>query len=243
MVVDERVAAKRPSSRAAKARLLVVDDDADVRRTVVRLLEAEGYLAAEADSSTAVARALADGGVDLVLLDVMLGGEDGFEILAEIRRIGDVPVIFLTAKEEEADRVLGLRLGADDYVSKPFSGAELVARVATVLRRSSRSSATLSVIDCGELRIDRKSREVLVSGRRVDTTMKEFDLLAFLASAPRQVFSREQLLAHVWGSSSEWQDDGTVTEHVRRVRRKLDPSGDHDGWIRTVRGVGYRFDP
>lgn len=243
MVLDAQATAKRPPRTGARARVLVVDDDEDVRRTVVRLLEAEGYQTAEADSRTAVGRALANGSVDLVLLDVMLGGEDGLDVLADLRRSGDLPVILLTGRGAESDRVLGLRLGADDYVAKPFSGAELVARVATVLRRSVRSQPAPSVLDFGDLVIDMASREVAVGGERVETTMKEFDLLAFLASAPKQVFSREQLLTQVWGSSSAWQDDGTVTEHVRRVRRKLDPDGRHDGWIRTVRGVGYRFDP
>lgn len=255
MVLGVHERAGRRLSHVTPARVLVVDDDPDVRRTVVRLLEMDGYETAEADCRRQVERSIASGTVDLVLLDVVLGADDGFGILAQLRRSGDLPVILLTAKEAEADRVLGLRLGADDYVTKPFSGAELVARVATVLRRSARVQGaaqgaaqetvqeTQSVLEYGELRIDTRSREVVVGERRVETTMKEFDLLAFLASAPRQVFTREQLLAHVWGSSSKWQDEGTVTEHVRRVRRKLDPAGRQDRWICTVRGVGYRFDP
>jgi len=242
VVLDARAVAG-PARTGARARVLVVDDDPDVRRTVVRLLEAEGYLTAEADCKSAVTGCVASGSVDLVLLDVILGADDGFDVLAELRRAGDLPVILLTAREAEADRILGLRLGADDYVAKPFSGPELVARVATVLRRTSKPQPKAPVLDHGDLVIHTAAREVSVSGTRVDTTRKEFDLLAFLASAPKQVFTRDQLLAQVWGSSSAWQDEGTVTEHVRRLRRKLDPDGRHEGWIRTVRGVGYRFDP
>jgi len=227
-----------------RARLLVVDDDPDVRRVLVRMLEEEGYQVGEAATSQEVKAALASTVPELVLLDLMLSGEDGFDLLAEIRRTSDVPVIILTAKLAESDRVLGLRLGADDYVVKPFSGPELAARVGSVLRRTTRPKRAPSVMEFGDLTIDTTSREVRVGGQLIETTMKEFDLLSFLASSPRQVFSREQLLDHVWGSSSAWQDDGTVTEHVRRIRQKLEAAaGPRDRWIRTVRGVGYRFEP
>ncbi len=138
--------------------------------------------------------------------------------------------------------MLGLKLGADDYVVKPFSPAEIAARISTVLRRvkPDESSARL---DFSGLALDLGSREVLVDGATVETTHKEFDLLAFLASSPRQVFSRDQLLDHVWGSSSEWQDPATVTEHIRRVRRRIEADPDNPRWIKTVRGVGYRFEP
>ena len=154
-----------------------------------------------------------------------------------------VPVIILSAKINESDRVLGLRLGADDYVVKPFSGPELAARVASVLRRYAHVPTSPSVLAFDDLTVDTTAREVRLFGRLVETTMKEFDLLAFLASSPRQVFSREQLLDHVWGSSSAWQDDGTVTEHIRRIRQKLRATAARDRWINTVRGVGYRFEP
>lgn len=230
----------------SRGRLLVVDDDLEVRRIVIRLLEAEGYDAVEAATRSEVMAAIASARPDLILLDVMLAGDDGFDLLSAIRRTHDVPVIFLTAKVEETDRILGLRLGADDYIVKPFSGGELAARVSSVLRRSVRTPAAPAapvVLAFGRLSIDTTSREVRVGGEVIETTMKEFDLLAFLAASPRQVFSREQLLDHVWGSSSSWQDDGTVTEHVRRIRQKLRCNSDDKGWIRTVRGVGYRFEP
>jgi two-component system, OmpR family, phosphate regulon response regulator PhoB len=229
--------------RGSMGRLLVVDDDPDVRRVLVRMLEDEGYHAAEAETGGEVKAALASGTPELILLDLMLSGEDGFDVLADVRRTSDVPVIIISAKMNESDRVLGLRLGADDYVVKPFSGPELAARVASVLRRYTHSPKAPTQLDFGDLRIDTSSREVRLRGELVETTMKEFDLLTFLATSPRQVFSREQLLDHVWGSSSAWQDDGTVTEHIRRIRQKLRATETRDRWIRTVRGVGYRFEP
>jgi two-component system phosphate regulon response regulator PhoB len=229
--------------RGTMGRLLVVDDDPDVRRVLVRMLEEEGYTASEAQSAMEVKAALANGAPELILLDLMLGGEDGFDVLTDIRRTSDVPVIILSAKMSESDRVLGLRLGADDYVVKPFSGPELAARVASVLRRYAHDPKLPAILDFGDLRIDTTAREVRVFGELIETTLKEFDLLAFLAASPRQVFSREQLLDHVWGSSSAWQDDGTVTEHIRRIRQKLCRNDTRDRWIRTVRGVGYRFEP
>lgn len=229
--------------RRSLGRVLVLDDDPEVRRIVVRMLEDEGYTTSEADGGAQLTALLQSSEPDLILLDLMLAGEDGFDVLAGIRRSSDVPVIILTGRLHESDRVLGLRLGADDYVMKPFSGPELAARVASVLRRSTHEPARPLVLRFGELEIDTRSREVRLGGEPVTTTLKEFDLLAFLASSPRQVFSREQLLDHVWGSSSAWQRDGTVTEHVRRIRQKLCATPAAERWIRTVRGVGYRFEP
>ena len=226
-----------------RGRLLVVDDDPDVRAMLVRILESEGYQAAEATTGGEVMQALATRAPDLVVLDVNLTGEDGFDILAELRRSSDAPVILLTGRDRESDRVLGLRLGADDYVVKPFSPAELVARIGSVLRRTgNRSETAKGPLEYGPLSIDTLSREVRLEGELIETTAKEFDLLAFLAASPRQVFTRDQLLVQVWGSSSDWQDAGTVTEHIRRIRRKIEADGE-ERWIRTVRGVGYRFEP
>jgi DNA-binding response OmpR family regulator len=233
-----------PSRSVGK--LLVVDDDPEVRGMLSRLLEVEGYKVTEAMTGAEAIGSLSSGQPDLVILDVMLTTEDGFDVLAAIRRTSDVPVILVTAKGHESDRVLGLKLGADDYVVKPFSPAELAARVGTVLRRSgaNRSSkASTGTLEFGDLIIDTLAREIRVSDRLVDTTAKEFALLAFLAGSPRQVFTREQLLAQVWDSSSEWQDAGTVTEHIRRIRRKIEVDPDSPRWVRTVRGVGYRFEP
>ena len=231
-----------PTRTAGK--LLVVDDDPEVRGMLTRLLEVEGYKVTEATTGMEAIEALAKNPPDLVMLDVMLTTESGFDVLAAIRRTSEVPVILVTAKGHETDRVLGLKLGADDYVVKPFSGAELAARVGSVLRRTAtRAPAATGPMEFGDLQIDMLAREIKVSGQLVETTAKEFALLAFLASSPRQVFTREQLLSQVWDSSSEWQDAGTVTEHIRRIRRKIEADPDSPRWVRTVRGVGYRFEP
>jgi two-component system phosphate regulon response regulator PhoB len=238
----------RPASMPSRlvGKLLVVDDDPEVRGMLSRLLEVEGYKVTEAMTGAEAIGSLANGKPDLVILDVMLATEDGFDVLAAIRRTSDVPVILVTAKGQETDRVLGLKLGADDYVVKPFSPAELAARVGTVLRRSGSGRTPASAggtLEFGDLTIDTLAREIRVADRLVETTAKEFALLAFLAGSPRQVFTREQLLAQVWDSSSEWQDAGTVTEHIRRIRRKIEVDPDSPQWVRTVRGVGYRFEP
>ncbi len=248
-MVPKMGSAEPVRSSAAPARsvgkLLVVDDDPEIRAMLVRLLEVEGYKVTEASTGAEAIGALNRGQPDLVILDVMLTTEDGFDVLASIRRTSDVPVILVTAKNQETDRVLGLKLGADDYVVKPFSPAELAARVGTVLRRSSTRSASAptGTMEFGDLVIDSLAREIRVSGELIETTAKEFALLAFLAGSPRQVFTREQLLAQVWDSSSAWQDAGTVTEHIRRIRRKIEADPDQPRWVRTVRGVGYRFEP
>ncbi len=232
-----------------EARILVVDDDPQLRSLLLLVLEGEGYpVTLVSDAPSAVAE-VEKGATDLVVLDVSLGVDDGLMVLARIREMGDLPVILISGKGDTADRVLGLRLGADDFLPKPFSPVELVARVETVLRRRQvrvAPAAAVSTVgsepDIG-LRVDEVTREVTIDGDRIDLTAKEFDLLAFLARSPRQVFSRGQLLEHVWSSRSEWQDEATVTEHVRRVRHKIEPDPATPRWITTVRGVGYRFEP
>lgn len=222
--------------------VLVVDDEEAVRALLRRYLELEGYEVCEAGDGPIALTTIADRNPDLVLLDRMLPAEDGLDVLTRLRRQSDVPVILLTGLGDEGERVLGLKLGADDYVVKPFSPAEIVARISTVLRRARPSPQSSRLVFDG-LVIDLNSREVIVNSETVDTTPKEFDLLVYLASSPRQVFSREQLLDHVWESSSEWQDPATVTEHIRRVRRHIEADPDNPRWVRTVRGVGYRFEP
>jgi DNA-binding response OmpR family regulator len=232
------------SDARQRGRILIVDDDPDLRSFVVRVLEAEGYRADEAATSAEATAAIDAGRPDLVILDVTLGSEDGFDVLATLRRKSELPVILLTARGKEIDRVLGLKLGADDYVVKPFSPAELAARVGTVLRRATgpqRPSAP--PLEFEGLEIDPSAHEVRVSGTLVRTTAKEFALLTFLARSPRQVFTRGQLLTQVWDSSAEWQDADTVTEYVRRVRKKIEADPNRPRWIQTVRGVGYRFEP
>jgi DNA-binding response OmpR family regulator len=223
-----------------RRRLLVVDDDEQLRELLTIVLQREGFSVTATGDAAGALDCVRRSQADLVVLDVALGDGDGRVVLSEIRRLGNVPVILISAYGESADRVLGLRLGADDYLTKPFAPVELVARVETVLRRSSPGGAPEPA---DGLRVDDRTREAFIDGRPVPLTAKEFDLLAFLARSPRQVFSRGQLLQQVWSSSSDWQDEATVTEHVRRVRRKIEADPDHPRWITTVRGVGYRFEP
>ena len=246
-----------PDTHATGRRVLVVDDEPLVRGLLNRLLTMEGYEVIEAEDGAAAMELMGKDPADLVLLDVMLPARDGLDILGDLRRTTDVPVILISARGEEADRVIGLKMGADDYVVKPFSAAELSARVESVLRRSRSTAAATAAItppapvprsrarclDFGGLTIDLDTREVTVNGQLADTTAKEFDLLAFMAASPRQVFSRQQLLERVWASSPDWQSDATVTEHVRRLRRKIEGDPDRPRWVTTVRGVGYRFEP
>ncbi len=224
------------------ARILVVDDDAPTRTLLRRLLSMEGYVIEEAPSGPAAIEQLAHTPADLLLVDVMMPGQDGLDLLAQVRQTSDVPVILLTAKADEGDRVIGLRSGADDYVVKPFSTAELAARIEAVLRRAEhrRPGATLQF---DGLSIDLASRRVMAMGAPVELPAREFDLLVCLASSPGQVLSRERLLADVWHSSSERQDAGTVTEHARRLRQRIEQDPDRPRWIKTVRGIGYRFEP
>jgi DNA-binding response OmpR family regulator len=232
-----------PMNRDGTERILVVDDEPMVREVVVAYLEREGFRVDEASDGATALKQIEASHPDLVVLDVMLPELDGFAVLTELRRTGDIPVILLTARTEEPDRVLGLELGADDYVVKPFSPRELVARVRSVLRRSAPATAAPEILEFDGLTIDEQAREVFVAGKAVEVTPREFDLVAFLAHSPRQVFSRGQLLEQVWDSSADWQDPSTVTVHVRRLRRKLEENPDNPRWITTVWGVGYRFEP
>jgi DNA-binding response OmpR family regulator len=223
------------------ARILVVDDDGPTRTLLRRLLSMEGYEIDEAPDGPSALAHLGQSRPDLLLLDVMMPGQDGIDLLAQLRQTSHVPVILLSAKSGEGDRVLGLRSGADDYVVKPFSTAELLARIEAVLRRADHPHSVRS--DFGDLHIDRSSRQVTVRERLVELPPREYELLVFLASSPGQVFSREQLLEGVWRSSGDRQDPGTVTEHARRLRQRIEDDPDEPRWVKTVRGVGYRFDP
>ncbi|WP_460603870.1 response regulator transcription factor [Jatrophihabitans fulvus] len=227
-------------------RVLVVDDDDGVRTVVAWQLEAAGFTVAQAgDGGSAVAR-LGDDRPDLVVLDLSLPGIGGLDVLRKVRdgataAPADLPVIVLSGRSGQTDRIVGLDQGADDYLVKPFSPGELEARVRSLLRRS-RGTLRPARIEAGALTIDPASREVTHDGTRVELTAREFDLLAFLAAHPRHVFTRAQLLAQVWQSSSDWQGEATVTEHVHRLRHKLG-TGHRVPALRTVRGVGYQFEP
>ena len=220
--------------------VLVVDDEAIVREVVVRYLEREGYRTLEAGDGDAARDALARTSPDLVVLDVMLPGTDGLELCRWIRSTSQLPVIMLTARGEEADRIVGLELGADDYVTKPFSPRELAARVKSVLRRSDRADESADRLVFGDVELERATREVRKAGIELRLTAKEFDLLWFLASHPRRVFSRDQLMARVWGYTAAL-DTGTVTVHVRRLREKLEDDPSEPRYLETVWGIGYRL--
>jgi two-component system, OmpR family, phosphate regulon response regulator PhoB len=222
--------------------VLVVDDDPAICDLLSSVLEINGLSAVAVNTPTEARNSIAAGKVDIVLLDLMLARDDGLGLLADLRRSSDLPVILVTGRANEMDRILGLKLGADDYIVKPFSPGEVVARVQSVLRRTGKRWSG-QAMEFGDLNIDVGSREVRVKGELVEMTAKEFDLLAFLAGSPRQVFSREQLLRQVWSSSAEWQDAATVTEHVRRIRRKIEEDPDRPRRVVTVRSVGYRFEP
>ncbi|MBA3289326.1 MAG: response regulator transcription factor [Acidimicrobiia bacterium] len=228
---------------AAPVDVLVVDDEPMVREVVARYLERDGLRVHEVGDGDAALRWLEHHRPDLVVLDVMLPGSDGLTILRAVRASGNVPVILLTARTEEVDRVLGLELGADDYVVKPFSPRELAVRVRNLLRRSAHTEDTDATMRFGSLSIDPAAREVTVDGTAVQLTPKEFDLLHLLARSPRRVFSRRQLLEQLWDSAPEYQDPATVTVHVGRLRQKLDRDPQHPRWIITAWGVGYRFEP
>jgi DNA-binding response OmpR family regulator len=222
-------------------RVLVVDDDATVAGIVSRYLAREGY---EVDNVADGERALDQARAhppDLVVLDLMLPRMDGLEVCRRLRRFSAVPVIMLTARGEELDRVLGLRLGADDYVVKPFSPRELTARVNSVLRRTALPppKKALTKIVAGAIEIDLAARSVHVAAEPVQLPTREFELLAFLAQHPDKTFSRQELLDRVWGYS--FGDTATVTVHVRRIRSKIEADPRTPSHLETVWGVGYRF--
>lgn len=224
--------------------VLVVDDEPIVREVITAYLTRDGFQVTEAGDGLSALRHLEADRPHLIVLDVMLPELDGLSVLSEVRKHSDVPVILLTARSEETDRVLGLELGADDYVVKPFSPRELAARVRAVLKRSDvQPLPVLGTLEFEGLMIDEAAREVTVDGRNAGLTPKEFELLVFLATSPRQVFSRGQLLQRVWDSNSDWQDPSTVTVHIRRIRQKIESDPESPRWLTTVWGFGYRFEP
>ncbi len=219
--------------------ILVVDDEPTIGEVVSAYLQRAGYESRVALDGPSALEAVADRSPDLIVLDLMLPGIDGLEVMRRVRdRTG--AVILLTAKGDESDRVIGLRLGADDYVVKPFSPAELVARVDAVLRRVNTVADQAPTLTIGELEIDPSSRRVTRAGEDMALTAREFDLLHFLARHPGRAFTREELMDHVW-QYSFYTDTSTVTVHIRRLRAKLEADPDAPRWIETVWGVGYRF--
>lgn len=227
------------------SKILVVDDEPSILEVVTIYLERSGFSVTTAADGKSALRSMAAEMPDLVVLDLMLPEVDGLEITRRLRAEGNVPIIMLTARKEEADRVLGLELGADDYVVKPFSPMELVSRVRAVLRRTNASGAeegNEQPLTFSDMSINPVTRLVETNGQEIMLTAKEFDLLWLLASHPRQVFNRDQLLDRVWGQT-EYIDPSTVTVHIRRLREKLEQDTSETEHIQTVWGVGYKFEP
>jgi DNA-binding response OmpR family regulator len=223
--------------------VLVVDDEPIVREVVVRYLARDGHRTLEAASVAEAAELLESDPPSLVVLDVMLPGIDGFELCRRIRASSDLPIILLTARGEEADRIVGLELGADDYVTKPFSPRELAVRVRNLLRRAGGGEESdVDAVTFGDVEIDATTREARKGGARLRLTLKEFDLLWFLATHRHRAFSREELMDRVWGYRSEL-DTGTLTVHIRRLRAKIEDDPAHPKHLETVWGVGYRLTP
>lgn len=221
------------------ARVLVVDDDPTVREVVVSYLRAHQHEVAEAGDGESALQTLAHWAADLVVLDLMLPGVDGLEVCRRLRRDSEVPIIMLTALGDEADRVVGLEHGADDYVVKPFSPRELALRVDTVLRRAGDGPGLPDVVADGDLVVDGSRHMASLHGQPLTLTGREFDLLRFLVSRPGTAFSREELLQEVWGWT--FGDSSTVTVHVRRLRQKIETDPTRPSRLVTVWGVGYRW--
>lgn len=222
--------------------VVVVDDDLQARREIRSALEDDGFRVSELADGESLLAMIPSHHPDLVVLALMLPGIQGLDVLRRLQDHGRIPAIIVSWKGSETDRVVGLELGADDYLPKPFSTRELLARVHAVLRRTE-DRVPCETLDFDGLSIDLTTRDVVAAGRLVELTALEFELLAFLASSPRRVFSREELLDRVWGSSSAWQTTATVSEHVHRLRRKIEAHPARPRWIETQRGVGYRFVP
>jgi DNA-binding response OmpR family regulator len=233
----------------AKNTIFIVDDEVTIREVVRRYLELEGFLVMEAETGTQAQMLLKEHQPDLLLLDIMLPGVDGLTLARAMRTASgypesyrDVPIIMLTSRGNEADRLAGFELGVDDYVAKPFSPRELVARVKAVLRRSKQGAEpSEKPVVMGGLEIDPLRRSVFRNGDAVVLTAREFDLLWLFARHPRQVFTREQLLMQVWGYEF-YGDESTVTVHIRRLREKIEPNPAQPRYIQTVWGVGYKLE-
>jgi two-component system, OmpR family, alkaline phosphatase synthesis response regulator PhoP len=228
-----------------RQRIVLIEDEKDIVELVRYNLQREGFEVQAFLRGKEGLDHLRRHGADLVLLDILLPDHDGIEICKRLRseeRWKSLPVIFVTAKGEEIDRVLGLEIGADDYVVKPFSPRELVARVKAVLRRQERAGEKREVVEAAGLRVDALTQEVNVRGRPVELSTLEFKLLYFLASHPRQIFSRDRLLDEVWGRD-RFVTPRTVDVHIRRLREKIEAVPDQPQYLQTVRGSGYRFSP
>jgi two-component system alkaline phosphatase synthesis response regulator PhoP len=229
-----------PEERPMNRTILVVDDKVSMRRLVQDYLEAEGFRVVTAENGRTALYSAQHEKPDLILLDIMMPEMDGYEFLRAYRKEQDTPVILLTARLEETDKVAGLELGADDYITKPFGMRELVARIRAVLRRASQTPATGGILRAADITLDQESREVRVGDTLVSLTPSEFDLLAALMAAPGRVFSREDLLRHLPGLPFEGAER-SVDVHISNLRKKIEQEASSPRYIETVFGVGYRF--
>jgi DNA-binding response OmpR family regulator len=234
--------AEERGSRTSVAKVLIVDDEPNIREVVGLYLRRDGHTVVSATDGEEALEVFRESEPDLVVLDLMLPKMSGLEVCRRMRADRRVPLIMLTARGEEEERIVGLSLGADDYVVKPFSPRELAARVAAVLRRVEESSGDVDqkVLSFDGLRIDPNTREILVRGEPATLTAREFDLLHHLASSPGRVYTRDQLMELVWGYTFS-ADTSTVTVHVRRLREKVEPDPARPRYLQTVWGVGYKF--
>jgi len=224
-------------------RLLIVEDEESIVDAVSYMLRKEGFEVAVATTGPSALEEMERSGADLVLLDLMLPGLPGTEVCRQIRQRSNVPVIMLTAKDSEVDKVVGLELGADDYVTKPFSSRELVARIRAVLRRQGEPEAqTVATVEAGPVRLDAERHVVTVNGAPVQLPLKEFELLEFLLRNSGRVLTRMQLIDRIWGSDYVG-DTKTLDVHVKRLRAKIEPDPANPRHIVTVRGLGYKFEP
>ncbi len=227
-------------------RVLIVDDEETVREVVGQYLELEGFLILQASNGLEALRLAEKTPPDLVILDLTLPGIDGLDVCRRIRAVSAVPILMLTARAEDVEKLEGFNAGADDYLTKPFNPRELVARVQAIMRRVGALNVPAMVFDgdlhYGDITIHSNTRQVERNGGPVGLTTKEYDLLYFLAAHPRQVFTREQLLEHVWDYDN-YGEDSTVTVHIRRLREKVEHDPARPRHLRTVWGIGYKFEP
>ncbi len=223
-----------------KTAVLLAEDDNESRALIKQHLQQLGYRIGEAVDGPGTIHEASLGDYDIVVLDLGLPGAEDEELVTRLQRAMPIPIIIYTGNTDESYRITMLNAGADGYLTKPASPADLEANIRAVLRRGQHAGKTMR-LEMGEIRIDRYSHRVEVGEQSLELTPKEFDLLYFMASHPDRVFTRDELLQHVWGSSAEWQDPATVTEHIRRVRSKIEPDDRKPYYVQTVRGVGYRF--
>ena len=244
MTIQTTVQVPPGSGRGERPRVVLADDRVADRAVVADTLGHHGFSVTETSTAERVLQLVASSPTDAVVLDLRLPDRSGFDVLRELQSRPHLVVVAVGESSDEFDCVTALELGAHDYVARPVPARELVARLRAALRRE---QATPMVVDSvrrfGEMEIDLPAKEVRLEGRTVPFTAREFDLLAFMSAQPRRVYSREQLLEQVWGSRADWQSLGTVSEHVRRIRRKLGCDPSTSRWIRTMRGAGYRFEP